>query len=241
MKIENSVVLVTGASRGIGRSLVSALVEAGAKRVYAAARKPEMLKDLVSAHPDRVVAVQLDVTNASDIAALAQKTADVSLLINNAGSLTSYGIMDTPRETLEGELATNFYGMINVTKAMLPALEQTGGAVANVLTVVSLASMAGLGGYSASKAAAFSATQSLRADLKKKGISVHAVFPGPVDTDMAKDITLPKTSPADVARAILEGIARGDEDILPDPMARQVWEGWTKDPKAVERQFGAMG
>ena len=240
MKIESSVALVTGASRGIGRSLVSALIASGAKRVYAAARNPGSLDDLVAAHPERIVAVQLDVTSARDIDALARKTANVSLLINNAGSLTSFGLMDTSRETLERELATNFHGMLGVTKALLPQLEKTGGSVANVLTVVSLASMSALGGYSASKAAAFSATQSLRYDLKKKGIAVHAVFPGPVDTEMSKDIALPKTSPDDVARAIVLGIGRGDEDILPDPMARQVWEGWTKDPKAVERQFGAM-
>ena len=240
MKIENSVTLVTGASRGIGRALVSALVSAGAKRVYAAARKPAALADLVAAHPDRVVAIELDVTDPRQVDALAATTADVSLLVNNAGSLTAYGLLDGPRDTLERELATNFYGMLNVTKAMLPQLEKSHGSIVNVLTVVSLASMPALGGYSASKAAAFSATQALRHELRKKGVAVHAVFPGPVDTEMSKDITLPKTSPNDVARAIVEGIARGDEDILPDPMARQVWEGWTKDPKAVERQFGAM-
>lgn len=240
MNIENSVVLVTGASRGIGRSLVLALIASGAKRVYAAARNPDTLNDLVAAHAERVIAIKLDVTNARDIAALSEKTSDVNLLINNAGSLSAFDLIETPQNTLERELATNFYGMLNVTKAMLPQLERTRGSITNVLTVVSLASMSALGGYSASKAAAYSATQSLRYDLKKKGIAVHAVFPGPVDTEMAKDITLPKTSPNDVARAIVEGIARGDEDILPDPMAKQVWEGWTKDPKAVERQFGTM-
>ncbi len=240
MKIENSVALVTGASRGIGRSLVSALISAGAGRVYAAARNPRALADLVLSHPDRVIAIELDVTIPRDVDALAERTRGVNLVINNAGSLTSFGLMDGPRETLERELATNFYGMLGVTKAMLPQLERTRGSLANVLTVVSLASMSALGGYSASKAAAFSATQSLRHELKKKGIAVHAVFPGPVDTEMSKDITLPKTSPDDVARAIVDGIAHDEEDILPDPMARQVWEGWTRDPKAVERQFGAM-
>lgn len=100
--------------------------------------------------------------------------------------------------------------------------------------------MAGLGGYSASKAAAFSMTQALRAELKPRGVAVHAVFPGPVDTDMARDLTLPKTKPAEVAAAIVEGVDRGDEDILPDPMSRQVYEQWRRDPKAIEQMFAAM-
>lgn len=241
MKIENATALVTGASRGIGHALVSALIASGAKRVYAAARNPDSLKGLIEKHGDKVVAVKLDITSAPDIAALPKATAGVNLLINNAGLLSAFGFADTTREALEREFATNFYGPLAVTQAMVPSIERAGGgAVANVLTVVALASMPALGGYSASKAAAFSMTQSLRHDLEKRGIAVHAVFPGPVDTDMAKDITLPKTSPADVAKAIVDGIARGDEDILPDPMSKQVFEGWSRDPKAVERQFGSM-
>jgi short-subunit dehydrogenase len=109
-----------------------------------------------------------------------------------------------------------------------------------VLTVVSLASMAGLGGYSASKAAAFSLTQAVRADLRGKNITVHAVYPGPVDTDMASEITLPKTSPQDVAAAILEGIKNGAEDIFPDPMAQQISQVWGQNPKELEKMFASM-
>jgi short-subunit dehydrogenase len=122
----------------------------------------------------------------------------------------------------------------------VPTLEKTRGAVANVLTVVSFASMPGLGGYSASKAAAFSITQALRAELSAKGIAVHAVFPGPIDTDMIRSFEMTKTSAADVARATLDGIARGDEDIAPDATSRTFFETWKKDPKALERQLATM-
>lgn len=240
MKVENSTALVTGASRGIGRALVEALLEAGASRVYAAARTPATLAKLAQSYPGRVVPLELDVTNTQQVEAAARTAADTNLLINNAGLLSAYGLLSSPPEVLQREFATNFYGTLAVTRALLPALEARGGAVVNLLTVVSLASMAGLGGYSASKAAAFSMTQALRAELKPRGVAVHAVFPGPVDTDMARDLTLPKTKPAEVAAAIVEGVDRGDEDILPDPMSRQVYEQWRRDPKAIEQMFAAM-
>lgn len=237
MKIESSTALVTGASRGIGRSLVSALLAGGAKKVYAAAR--DLSK--VEARDPRVVPLKLDITNADDVALAAKAAGDVTLLINNAGVLASFDLMTASRAELERDLGTNFFGTLAVTRAFVPLIEQNGGgAIANLLTVVSLASMPALGGYSAAKAAAFSLTQALRASLRAKKIDVHAVFPGPIDTDMAKDIQLPKTSPDEAARAIVEGIARGDEDILPDAMARQVFAQWTRDPKSVERQFGSM-
>lgn len=237
MKIESSIALVTGTSRGIGRSLVSALLDRGATKVYAAARDPRKLE----ARDPRVVPLELDVTDADAVARAAKAAGDVTLLINNAGVLASFDLLTAPRAEIERDLATNFFGTLAVARAFAPVIERNGGgAIANVLTVVSLASMPGLGGYSAAKAAAFSLTQALRASLRGRKIDVHAVFPGPIDTDMAKDIQLPKTSPAEAARAIVEGIAAGDEDILPDPMARQVFAQWLRDPKSVERQFGAM-
>jgi NAD(P)-dependent dehydrogenase (short-subunit alcohol dehydrogenase family) len=237
MKIENAVVVVTGANRGIGKALVDALMSRGAARVYAAARNPETI-----AARDGVVPLRLDVTAKEQIEAAAAKARDATLLFNNAGTLGAYNLLTTLPEDVEKEFRTNFYGSLAVTKAFLPALLRAPGraAVVNVLTVVSLASMPGLGGYSASKAAAFSMTQALRGELKPKGIAVHAVFPGPVDTEMAKAITLPKTSPEEVARAILDGIERGDEDICPDPMSREVFAKWAASPKEVEHQFASM-
>ena len=239
MKIENAVVLVTGANRGIGKSLVADLLSAGAKKVYAAARSEDSLRGLAT--DGRLVPVKLDVTSESDVHALAVKASDVTLLINNAGVLDFGTVLEAPLAAFERNFAVNVYGLLAGSRAFAPIIEKNGGgAIVNVLTLVALASMPGLGVYNASKAAAWSLTQSMRAGLAAKGIAVHGVFPGAVDTDMLKGVEMAKTSPDDVARAIVAGVAKGVEDIFPDPMSASLYEAWRKDHKAVERQFGAM-
>jgi NAD(P)-dependent dehydrogenase (short-subunit alcohol dehydrogenase family) len=242
MKMNDQTALVTGANRGIGKALVEELLARGVRRVYAAARDPRGVEALVARHGGRVVALGLDVTAPEQIEAAARQVSDVTVLFNNAGRLGGFSLISTPLAEIEQDFATNFYGSLAVTRALLPALERApgGAAIVNVLTVVSLASMPGLGGYSASKAAALSMTQALRAELKSRRIDVHSIFPGPVDTDMARDIQLPKTGPDAVARAILDGIERGDEDIYPDPMSQQVVAAWKASPKEIERQFASM-
>jgi NAD(P)-dependent dehydrogenase (short-subunit alcohol dehydrogenase family) len=235
MQIENATALVTGANRGIGRALVQALLDAGVRRVYAAARDP----DAIAATDPRVVRVRLDVTDAASVAALAAAAPDVTLAISNAGTLDFGGPLEITDASIQRQFAVNFFGPLHVAQALAPALERNHGALANVLTIVALASMPGLAGYNASKAALWSMTQSLRGALGGRGVAVHAVFPGPIDTDMAAEITLPKTSPADTAKAILAGIAAGNEDIFPDPMSQQVYAAWKQDHKAVEKQFAA--
>jgi short-subunit dehydrogenase len=173
--------------------------------------------------------------------ALSEKASDVNLLINNAGILAFGSILDVPTETIASQFETNFYGTLNMARALVPVIEKNnGGAIVNVLTVVALASMPGLAAYNASKAAAWSMTQSLRASVAEKGITVYAVFPGPVDTDMAAAIEFDKTSPADVAAAVLAGIEAEQEDIFPDPMSTQVYTAWKQDHKAIEKQFATM-
>jgi NAD(P)-dependent dehydrogenase (short-subunit alcohol dehydrogenase family) len=237
MDIQNATALVTGANRGIGRALVQALLEAGAKRVYAAARDPGTL-DIAD---PRVVKLRLDVTDAAAVAKLPEAAPDVTLLINNAGVL-DFGVpLETSDASLARQFDANFYGPLHLAQAFAPTLERNGGGgIVNLLSVVALASMPALAGYNATKAASWSMTQSLRASLSARGISVFAVFPGPVDTDMAAKLTFPKTGPTEVAQAIVAGIQAGHEDILPDPMSRQVYEGWSRDPKAVEKQFAAV-
>jgi len=241
MRIHKSCTLVTGASRGIGRSLVAALLDAGAARVYATARDPVKLEAVVALDRARVVPLRLDVTSPADIAAAAERATDVSLLVNNAGVLASYNVLGSRVAELEQDLAVNFFGALAVTRAFVPILERAAeAALVNVLTVASLASRPVIGGYAASKAAAFSLTQALRPELKAKGIDVHAVFPGAVDTDMIRAFPIDKASPDDVARTIVEGIERGDEDIVTDPLAQEVFARWRRDPKACERWFGAL-
>ena len=240
MQIKDSVGFVTGANRGIGRAFVEALLERGARRVYAAARDLSALDAIVALDPTRVRAVKLDVTSVADARAAAALGPDVTLLINNAAVLATGGLADLPVDAVRDNMETNFYGLLNVTTAFIPVLERRGGAVVNILTLLSMVSLPGLAAYNASKAAGWSLTQSFRADLAKRGIAVHGVFPGAVDTDMARSLTIPKTSAIDVARATLAGVDAGDEDIYPDPMSKDVYAAWRKDHKAVERQFAAM-
>ena len=246
MNLKDKVILVTGANRGLGLALVEASLAAGAARVYAGARDPQQLSALVVRAEGRVIPLSLDITNQSSLEAAAARASDVSALFNNAGVLASYNLLTSAPQDIAQDFTTNFFGTLAATKAFLPALERAaaGGAgraaLVNVLSVVSLSNMPALGAYSASKAAAFSITQALRADLTKLGIGVHAVFAGAIDTDMVRAMDMAKTSPGDVARAVVEGVEQGVEDIFPDPMSKALFSTWRKDPKELERQFASM-
>jgi NAD(P)-dependent dehydrogenase (short-subunit alcohol dehydrogenase family) len=241
MNLKSTVALVTGANRGIGREIVAKLLLAGAPKVYAVARDAATLGATVGLDPARVVPLQADVSDRAAVDALAARAADVTLLVNNAGVLDFGDVLDAEPAAFERNFAVNLFGTLNATRAFAPVIEaRGGGAVVNILTLVALASMPGLGVYNASKAAAWSLTQSLRASLGRRGIAVIGVFPAAVDTDMLAAVDIPKTSPADVAEAIVAGIAAGREDIFPDPMSARFYAAWREDHKAVERQFAAM-
>jgi NAD(P)-dependent dehydrogenase (short-subunit alcohol dehydrogenase family) len=240
MQIKNAVALVTGANRGIGRAFVEALLEQGVGRVYAAARRPADLEAVVSLDNKRVIPVQLDVTKQSELAHAAAVAKEVNLLINNAGVAHFGSVLDTPPEEVARNLDVNFYGPFNATRAFAPALIENKGAVVNILTIASLAGIPGLGAYSASKAAAWSLTQSLRGDLSKHGVRVFGVFPAGVDTDMVRGFEFSKASPRAVVDEALKGVESDIEDIFPDPISRQTYEAWRADHKAVERQFVSM-
>jgi len=239
MEIKGSTALVTGANRGIGRALVGALLNAGAAKVYAAARRIDTLEDFLD--NKRVLPVSVDVTDDKAIAALAERTRDVTLLVNNAGVLDFGPVLDAPLTAFERNFATNFYGVLAASRAFAPVIERNGGgAIVNILTLVALASMPGLGVYNASKAAAWSLTQSLRASLAGRNIAVHGVFPGAVDTDMLAGVEMPKARPDEVATAIVAGVSQSREDIFPDAMSASLYDAWRKDHKAVEKQFAVM-
>ncbi len=240
MQITNAIAVITGANRGIGYALVKALLDAGAPKVYATARKLENLAAVTALDSTRVIPLQVDVTNLSEVSALPQQAADANLLINNAGVLSFGSILDVPPATLSQQFDTNFYGVLNMARAFVPTLERHQGAIVNMLTLVALVSMPGIAAYNASKAAAWSMTQSLRASLADQGIQVYGVFPGAVDTDMLAGVDMVKTSPAEIATAVLQGLETEQEDIFPDPMATQVYTAWKQDHKAVEKQFATM-
>lgn len=240
MKIENSVVLITGASRGLGFALVEAILNGSPKRIYAAARNPEQLQSLVDEYGDVVIPLKMDITNAHEIQQTARMAPDVNLLINNAGVFSEGKIHEASVDLIRRDMEVNYFGTLNVIRAFIPILEShPGSAIVNILSISALASVPGIGGYSASKAAGQSLTQSIRSQLAKKSISVHGVFPGPIDTDMTSRMAIPKASAGDVARAILLGIEQGEEDIFPDGMSRQGGVSWRSDPKLLERLLAA--
>ena len=233
MTISDKAVLVTGANRGIGRALIEEALTRDAKRVYAAARQP-------MTHPDgRVTPLTLDVTNAAQIRRAVDDVESLDILINNAG-LALYDDLSDPT-ALEQQLAVNLFGTYGVTRAFLPLLTRSRGAIVNMGSVTAFAALPVIPAYSISKAAVFNLTQSLRALLAGRGVSVHAVLAGPVDTDMSRDLDIPKASPESVAHAILDGLQNGDEDIFPDPAAQSMAESWRSSAaKALERQFAAL-
>ena len=233
MSIAGKTILVTGASRGIGQALVEEALKRGARRVYAAARRP-------AAHPDeRVTPLRMDVTDAAQVRAAAEQVGSLDILVNNAGLAQFEGLGD--RATLERHLAVNLFGTYAVTEAFLPALTRSGGTIVNNLSLNSLAPLPALAAYSVSKAAAFSLTQSLRTSLAERGVRVHAVLTGPTDTDMVRDLDIPKASPESVARAIFDAVDRGEEDIFPDPLAQSLANGWRGGAvKAFERQLADL-
>ncbi|HKE51485.1 MAG TPA: SDR family NAD(P)-dependent oxidoreductase [Actinomycetes bacterium] len=231
--LNNKTVLVTGANRGLGRALVEEALRRGAARVYAGTRRP-------LDHPDpRVTPVTLDVTDPAQIQAAAERVASLDVLINNAGIALLDDLSD--RAVLEQHLAVNFFGPYGVTQALLPNLTRSRGAVVNVLSVAALASLPINPAYSASKAAAFSLSQSLRALLASRSVRVHAVLAGPMDTDMIRDFEIPKADPASVARAIFDGIEAGEEEIFPDPLSASLAPSWNGGAvKALEQQNAAL-
>jgi NAD(P)-dependent dehydrogenase (short-subunit alcohol dehydrogenase family) len=241
--IKESVAFVTGANRGIGLALVNALLERGAAKVYAASRRPDALDALAKASKGRLVPVRLDITRPDQIRAAVNAAPDVNLLINNAGIVAQFGGEFTDKGWVDAgreEYEVNVLGTLAVTQAFAPVLAaRHGGAVANVSSVAGLVSFGVLTSYSASKAALHSVTQATRALLRGQGTFVAGVYPGPIDTDMAKDIPWDKTSPAVAANAILDGLEAGHEEIFPDPMAQQLGNLFLQNPKALEQQVAA--
>ena len=234
MKIDNKTILITGANRGLGRALVDEALRRGAKRVYAGTRSGA----LQNAN-ERITPMTLDVTNTAQIRGALDNVESLDILINNAGVDLRGDLSD--RAGIERHLAVNLFGTHGVTQAFLPLLAQSRGAIVNVLSLAALANVPFSPAYSISKAAAFSLTQSLRALWAGRGVNVHAIFAGPVETDMTRDLDIPKTSPESVARAIFDGLEKDEEDIFPDPMSASIADSWRNGAaKTLEQQFRAF-
>ncbi|MFC1757148.1 SDR family oxidoreductase [Planctomycetota bacterium] len=240
MKVRNSTVLVTGANRGIGFALVEQALEKGAAKVYATYRS-EGNRSPLDKLGEKVVPVQLDLGDKSTIAKLAQEVSSLDILINNAGIFTGTNVMEDTEEQLRNDMETNLFGVLAVTKTLLPALRKDGpAAIVNISSIAGLAAMPEYGGYSASKAAVHSITQSIRGTLKADGISVHGVYPGPVETRMTESVDLDKTPASTVAANVFESMENGIEEIFPDAMSEQVGPLYQSSPKKLEESFAAF-
>lgn len=231
-RIEGAVVLITGARGGIGSALVAALRNAGAKEIIATDRG-------VASSAEGVTAIKLDITDTSAVASAAGQLAGrVDILINNAGvngnrRLFSDGFVDVARHELE----VNYFGLLNMVNAFAPAMRERGqGTIVNLLTFLGHVNLPLMASYCASKAAAHSITQALRAELAPAGIRVMGVYPTVVDTPMSQNVSTPKQSPAQLALDVIYAIRRGEEDLRP-ANAQDAYREFLADPKQVERRM----
>jgi NAD(P)-dependent dehydrogenase (short-subunit alcohol dehydrogenase family) len=233
MNIAQKSVLITGANRGIGRALVEEALRRGASRVYAGHR------GTLGIDHERVTPLILNVTDDAQIEHAVGQVRNLDVLINNSG-VAPYDDLSDPA-VIEQALAVNFFGMYKVSRAFLPLLKRSQGAIVNNLSLVALAPLPMIPSYSISKAAALSMTQSLRALLAAQSVTVHGVFLGPVDTDMNRGFNIPKASPESAAAGIFDGLESGEEDIFPDPVSRSIADAWRNGvAKQFERQYSGF-
>ncbi len=228
--IDGSVVLVTGANGGLGRGFVKQALERGATKVYAAARTPREWGD------ERIVPIALDVTDAASVAAAAALAADTSVVINNAGISSSESMTTGAFDDVRAVFETNFFGALAVARDFAPVLAGNGGgAIATVLSVLSWIGLAGT--YSATKAALWSATNSLRLDLADQGTQVVGLHLGYTDTPMTANVTAPKNDPADIVRIAYDGLEAGDHEVLADDLSKRVKQGLAGSIEAMYPQL----
>jgi len=238
MKIKGAVALVTGANRGLGKAYAQALLAAGAARVYAGARDPS---GIASGDP-RLVPLRLDVTSADDVAAAVAACADVNLLINNAGvMLMTPMLRDTSEAAMRAEFEVNVFGMQRMIRAFAPVLAgHGGGGIINMLSVVSWFTAPFNSTYGASKHAALVVSDAARIELAGQGTRVVGVYAGFIDTDMAAEVNMPKTSPRQVAEASLNGLENGLDHVQADDRAREIWQATRTDPAALAANMAKM-
>ena len=194
--LKDQTVLVTGANRGMGRHYVTQLLDRGVAKVYAAARDSSQ----VDASDPRVVALTLDVTNPESVAAAAETASDVSVLINNAGIVRGASVLEPDASNLRDELETNLFGPLALASAFADRIADRGGAIVNVGSVLSWLPVGA--SYGVSKAAVWSATDSMRLELAPRGVQVVGVYVGYVDTDMASFTDNPKSDPDELTRQV---------------------------------------
>lgn len=210
-QIQGATAVVTGGQKGLGKAIVDELLARGAAKVYATSRRPEPSTD------PRVVVVEAEVTDGDSVTRLAALAGDATIVVNNAGVTGGKSLLHSDLDEIRSVLETNLFGPLHVTRAFAPQL--AGGTLVNVASVLSW--LPGFGAYGVSKAALWSATNSLRAELSEQDTNVIGVYLGYTDTPMVADLEVPKNDPADVARQIVDGIESGAAEVLADELTRQ--------------------
>jgi NAD(P)-dependent dehydrogenase (short-subunit alcohol dehydrogenase family) len=236
MEVRETVALVTGANRGIGKAIVASLVRAGARRVYAGARRPWLVT-----RTEQVIPLHIDLLRPETVAAAARQCDDVALLVNNAGIMLAEPLLGTNAlDAAQLEMQVNFFGTLSMLRAFRGVLaKRRASVVVNILSIAARVNAARFGSYCASKSAALSLTQAARAELASQGTRVVAVMPGFVDTDMARHVTLPKLAPEVVAERIVAAVIAEEEDVYPGP-AGDIAARLSAEPKEVEREFARL-
>lgn len=233
MDINNSVALVTGANRGLGRAFAQRLLERGARKVYATARRPEAV-DLPG-----VEVLALDVTDPASVRAAAAAASDVTLLVNNAGIQTGTDLVTGSLDSVRRELETNMFGGLAMIRELAPALAANGGgAIVNVLSAMSWFTTKGASSYHMTKAAAWAMTNSVRVELADQGTLVTGVHLGLADTDMAAGWPVDKLAPSDLADAVLDGVEAGSAEVLADQWSRDIKARLPLTPEEFNAEMG---
>lgn len=242
MDIANSVALVTGANGGLGQHYVDALRSHGAVKIYAGARNPKALAEIVASDPARIIPIALDITREESVNQAALQCPDVTLLINNAGVGFNQGLIAAPDlSSARMEIEVNYFGTLMMCRAFAPVLKQNGGgAIVNMVSILARVNLPFNGSYGASKAATLSLTQGVRAELAAQGTLVIAVMPGTIDIGMGKTYPDPKVSPETVVSDALQGVVDGTEEVYPGEQAKQMAAQLLSDPKALEKAVARM-
>ncbi|MEX3969699.1 SDR family NAD(P)-dependent oxidoreductase [Paraburkholderia caribensis] len=235
MNVEGSVVLLTGANGGIGRAFVRELLNRGAAKIYLGARNTDSLRDLLT-ESNKLVGLQLDVTDPQQVARAAEVAADIDLLINNAGAAVFTGALSASDTSgARAEMEVNYFGVLALSQALrnTPAF-RSGGAIINILSILSHVTLPVAGTYSASKAAALALTRTMRAELKARGVQVLGVLPVQTDTALGAPLPEPKLTPAEVAVDALNALTAGQDEVFPGELSRKTAQAFADDPAGVQ-------